>query len=238
MKIYVKEKEIIIPDDKKEIGKGSEGIVYRIGNTTYKIYYKNALEDYFGKKKKYHEYLMTLNTKQIILPTESIYDEFGEYIGYTAQYVKGNKVNKTGLGSLKKEDIIKNLDILEEDIRNLSKKFVIMADVKPYNYMFDKKEKKMTIIDPGRYKSFALTTREDNLTQNNQQFQELIFELIREDISSNKTINTKRKQFELAKLLKQQFEDSKTTLTDFFDFVLKDNETILDYAEKQKRYIK
>ena len=173
MKVIVDGKEEKIRLDNK-IGEGTEGKVYFFNNITYKIYYPGALQDGFGLKEKHHAYLLDISTRQIILPTNLIYNNFGRYIGYTAPFIKKEKLK---LLDIEKTKFIKNLEILENDIEILSNKKVLMADIKYYNFIYNGD---MYIIDPGRYRiNFDYKVYENNIMQ----YKKLILYLIENEMN-------------------------------------------------------
>ena len=45
---------------------------------SYKIYYPRMLDESYGNKENFHKFLLTIPTKQIILPKQLIYTEKGE----------------------------------------------------------------------------------------------------------------------------------------------------------------
>ena len=143
MIFYCDGEKIKINNNKREIGHGSEGIVYRIGDSTYKIYYESALRDNYGLKEHHHHYLSTIPTKQIVMPEHAIYDEFGNYVGYSAPFIEGNQKDKTGISMLDKKVFLDNLRELSNDLKLLSDYLVVCADVQPINYVYNQNAEKM-----------------------------------------------------------------------------------------------
>lgn len=162
-----------------KIGEGTEGKVYLSNNNTYKIYYPNTLYDGFELKEKHHSYLLNIETKQIILPTELIYSKYGRYIGYTAPPIK-KKRNK--LIDIETKTFIKNLKILERDIELLATNKVLMADVKYYNFIYNGN---MYIIDPGRYKPRFDIDPKTIYDLNINQYKKLLIYLIENEMYSD-----------------------------------------------------
>ena len=122
MECIVNQKKINIPIDKKPFGEGSEGKVYKINEEIYKIYHQGALNEGYGNKQNFHSYLIGIDTKQIILPDALIWDLESKYLGYKTKLVKGKQKDKTGIIKIPSEQFIKNLQILENDIKVLSEK--------------------------------------------------------------------------------------------------------------------
>lgn len=135
----------------KYLGDGTEGIVYKYKNKALKIYYPEAINDGFGSKEKNHLYLTNIQTKQIILPNSLFYNVINDYSGYITEYQEDpnrGEVNTNIINSTSR-NFIKNLRIVENDINTLSKNFVLMADVKKQNVIYNGT---LYIIDPGRYR--------------------------------------------------------------------------------------
>ena len=234
MNYYINGNIVKIDTSKKPYDKGSEGKLYKFGSNLYKIYFPHARNEGFGSKERYHSYLKNITTEQVILPSSLIYDENGEYVGYVTPEVDNDRKNQNGIIKLSKQEIINNLQILENDFSILSQKFVLVSDVASYNYIFGK-DRKMYIIDPGRYRSFCFDDRTLYEKDNYQQLDSLIGLLIYNDLVKYK-VSTKRKIQVFKDTMKSIKEDTK--YSDFFSRELEDDETILDYALKKIRYIK
>ena len=237
--IYVvNNNEIDIPILKKPFGKGSEGQVYKIGDTLYKIYYPGALKESYGNKESHHKYLMPIQTKQIILPTHPIYTQDGNYVGYTTPVISGNQKKKTGITQIPSTEFIKNLQVLENDFDILTQNYVLAADVSTVNYIFNSENNTMNIIDPGRYRHHTLERKENYQIQNDAQLRNLIFLLLYLDFIEYKPVGSKRKEQELKDLINRKLKLSNQKLSSFFKDELKPFETVDEYAKSLKKYIK
>lgn len=234
----VNNKEIDIPTLKKPFGKGSEGEVYKIGDTLYKIYYPSALYESYGNKEFHHKYLMPIETKQIILPRDPIYTQDRDYVGYTTPLIPGNQKKKTGISQMPSADFIKNLQILENDFDILSQNYVLAADVSTINYIFNSENNTMNIIDPGRYRHHTLERKESYQTQNNAQLKKLILLLLYRDFIEYKTVGNERKSQNLKDLINKKLGLSNQRLSSFFEDELKSFKTVDEYAKSLKKYIK
>ena len=229
-------KEIDISTD-KPYGKGSEGLVYKKGNYAYKIYYKEMLNESGCNKENNHKYLLSIPTKQVILPDKAIFSTTGEYVGYRAPLITGAKRKHFGITKLPKEQLIKNLQILEDDFKLLSDNYVVAADVTPINYICTGDTKTMNIIDPGRYRHHCLPDKDSYKKQNNKQLESLIELLLYLDFQEYKPINTKRKIQELKELIKSLKKEKNYSYREFFESIT-NHETIDEYAKSLKKYIK
>jgi hypothetical protein len=220
-----------IPTEKSPYDKGSEGKVYKKGKYIYKIYYTDMLEENFGKKEYYHKYLLSIPTKQIILPDQAIHNLKGEYEGYRTIYVPGNKKDKTGITKLESKKFIKNLQILEEDFELLSRNFILVSDISPINYIFNKKDGIMNIIDPGRYSNHTLDNENDYLKENNQQLNDIIEQLLYLDFIKFKPVKGKQHQKQLKEIIKGKRTEKNCKYSEFFEENLKDFETVEEYVK-------
>lgn len=238
MKYYCGCKEIIIPDNKRPFGKGSEGEVFKIGDKLYKIYYPNAISDGYGSKENHHLYLSSIPTKKIIMPEELIYDQDGNYAGYSSSLVNGNQKDKNGIILMSSEEFLYNLELLEKDFALLSDSYVVVADISPVNYIFDKENSDMRIIDPGRYKHHIFDNKFKYITQNTAQLESLIDLLIRLDIIKYKPIDTKKKQLLIADLISSKRREFMGSLVEFFENELDGYKDVYEYAQSLNKYIR
>lgn len=238
MLYQVKNQIIEIPDDTKEFGHGSEGVVYKIKDELYKIYYPNALDEGYGNKERQHLYFSQIPTKQIIMPDHCIYDMNGNYAGYTSRIAHGNQKDKSGVTKLPSGDFIRNLQILNEDFITLSQYYILCADVTPFNYVLDKKEAKMQVIDPGRYKHHVYENEDTYLRLNMRQFEILVELLIKIDLIKYKPINSKRKILLLSQFMSEARRRFDGSIFEFYQKELHNHENLFDYAKSLSKYIK
>lgn len=237
MKYYVEGKEIDIPIEKKPFGHGSEGRVYKIDNDLYKIYYPNMIvEGGIGNKSNTHKYLVSIKTKQIILPDALIFNEAGDYAGYKTNLTPGNQKDKSGILFMPKDNLISNLNILEKDISVLTENYVLMADVSPINYIYDKENLKMNIIDPGRYRSHCYADKTRYYNQNMKQLAYLIDLLIYLDLIKEKPLGTKRKSQEARDIIKKDRQEE--LYSEFLQNKLKNYENLYQYTKSIGKYIR
>ena len=238
MIFYCNGEKIKINNNKRKIGHGSEGIVYRIGDSTYKIYYESALRDNYGLKEHHHQYLSTIPTKQIVMPEHAIYDEFGNYVGYSAPFIEGNQKDKTGISMLDKKVFLDNLRCLSADLKLLSDYLVVCADIQPINYVYNQNEEKMYIIDPGRYKHHIFIEHDKYYHQNIEQFGYLLDLLIMSEIYKYKPIDSKRKQILLKNYISNERKKSKLNPLEFYEKNLEDYPNVYEYVKSLNKYIR
>ena len=235
---FIDGKKVDIKTEEKPFDKGSEGKIYKKGKYTYKIYYPRMLDESYGNKENFHKFLLTIPTKQIILPKQLIYTEKGEYIGYKAPYISGGRGKNTGITKLSSQEFIKNLQILEKDFNSLSQNHVLAADITPMNYIFDKRKKTMTIIDPGRYRHHCLKENTQYQKFNDNQLKKLIELLLYIDFIEYKPIKSKRKIIELKHYIENLLKQKNIPYSEFFEKELTNYENIEEYAKSLGKYIK
>ena len=239
MYFYVDDELINIEDNTEPYGIGTEGQVYKIGDEIFKLYFYDTLDEGYGNKYYFHKYLKTLNPKQIALPQKLIYDIDGNYVGYTAHYVDGDVNENNGLILLPSELFINNLRILEEDIKYLSREKVLMADVSPWNTIFDKKDNLLFLIDPGRYQchSFDNIPFFDYRMQNMFQFNLLIGILLDLDFKKYNPVEDEDKSKKIITYIIDEINKYKGSYLNYFESVLEKYENVTEYAKTLKNKI-
>ena len=246
MNYYTLGKKIHINEEKKPFGSGTEGKCYKKDNQIYKIYYEKTIIENGYDKSLSHQNLIGIKTKQIILPNALLFKEDGKYAGYRTDIAKGerNLLKKQGISKIDSASFIRNLEILENDMHILANNYTLVADITPINYIFDKINKKMQIIDPGRYKVFQ---NNDDIfdsevlknyynKKNQKQLEELITILLYNDFIYFKPFKSKTSCQKLRNYLK----NDKDTLSygEYFKEVLKEKENLDQYVKSLGRYVK
>ena len=153
-------------------------------------------------------------------------------------------LKKQGISKIDSASFIRNLEILENDMHILANNYTLVADITPINYIFDKINKKMQIIDPGRYKVFQ---NNDDIfdsevlknyynKKNQKQLEELITILLYNDFIYFKPFKSKTSCQKLRNYLK----NDKDTLSygEYFKEVLKEKENLDQYVKSLGRYVK
>ena len=239
MYFYVDDELININDNTEPYGIGTEGQVYKIVDEIFKLYFYNTLDEGYGNKYYFHKYLKTLNTKQIALPKKLIFDIDGNYVGYTANYVDGDVNENNGLTLLPSELFLENLKSLVEDIKYLSREKVLMADVSPWNTIFDKKDKLLFLIDPGRYQSHSFDSIPffDYEMQNMFQFNLLIGILLDLDFKEYNPVEDEDKSKKIITYIIDEIKKYKGSYLDYFERVLERYENVNEYAKTLKNKI-
>ena len=240
--------KIYLDESKNPIGKGTEGICYKVDNQIYKIYYKSAIYEFGNNKSINHQYMIGIPTKQVILPNALIYHEDYSYAGYRTSIAikKKNVTKKQGISLLPSHKFVSNLKVLETDMKLLAYNYILVADVQPVNYFFDKEKGLMQIIDPGRYSverfchdeidesDSVIKTRCNKLNQ--KQLETLITNLIYNDLVKYKPLNSKSKLQKLRDYIKND-KDS-LSYSEYFKETLTNYENANTYFKSLGKYIR
>ncbi len=154
-KYYVDGKLVEIKEGKKGFSQGSEGILYLQNQKLYKIYYPNSLNEGFGNKRVYHQALLEIKDlfEMIILPENLIFQSEKDYsyCGYVTKMVGEGKKKKEGITTLNWDDFLFNIIRLEQEIALLSEYRFQAVDFAFHNVVFSEEEKRLYMVDPGRY---------------------------------------------------------------------------------------
>ncbi len=240
--------KIYIDESKRPIGKGTEDVCYKVGNQIYKIYYKSSIYEFGNNKSINHQYMIGIPTKQVILPNALIYHEDYSYAGYKTDIASGEKsiTKKQGISLLPSHKFISNLKVLESDMKLLAYNYILVADVQPVNYFFDKEKGLMQIIDPGRYNverfchdeidvaDNTIKTRCNRLNQ--KQLETLITNLIYNDLVKYKPLNSKVKLQKLRDYIK--YDKDSLSYSEYFEETLTNYENANTYFKSLGRYIR
>ena len=147
--------------DSRYINHGEEGFVYQ---------YKKEAVKFFTEKMKYKRRLQEddvlklseLNTKRILLPRRPVYDKDKKYIGYTTDFkIEGPKER---IGLLKMRYLVKELELIKEDVRFLSDNLVKLQDLNYGGLLMT--QDGIFITDPGEY-HFSKGSNPNSLYQYN-----------------------------------------------------------------------
>lgn len=141
-KIYTSENELIDFNYLSLLStEGSEVIVYNDDRFVYKIYKKNYQLKH--KNEQELEYLSSINTSRILMPKSILYSN-GKLIGYTMEHIVGEK----DIYDIPMQILLDELQIIREDIENISKSYIRLLDINKSNIVFNGC---LYLIDPGNY---------------------------------------------------------------------------------------
>ena len=144
--VYKLEDKNIDLNDKKKyplIAKGKNGNVYEYGTSAIKVF-GNTDEPPISEDTA--KYLTTINTERVLLPRKLLFYD-GAFSGYSLKLVpKKNNVKK--LINSPVEQLIDNVEVLEKDIRSISRKKILLSDMSPENVKYNGT---LYISDPSKY---------------------------------------------------------------------------------------
>ena len=155
-------------DNFEYLGDGCEAVVYRYDqNMVVKVYKNNDFKRKLDEETALG--LMELDTKRILLPTEIIYDENNEMIGYKKEYKENyNHALKYISGITLYEEILK----LKEEAYMLASNGYIISDLHRDNMIYDGK---IYLTDPGSYEKLE-NKRINNFLYNQESLNGLIID--------------------------------------------------------------
>lgn len=235
-KYYVQGKEIIINTNKKEFASGSEGKLYIIDDKVYKIYHNSALNEGFGNKKIYHQSLLGLNEfyKHYLLPTDLIFDEEGNYVGYVTPLINKDK-QKEGVTNLDWENLITNIKEIEKETNMLSENRFLLVDLGFHNSLFDNKDKKLYMVDPGRYHHQSFFTLSDYKKRNQLMLSDYFIHMLECDIYYFKLVN----KVKISRLIKEiESELNERQYSEYFEEKQESYETLHEFIETKAKFLK
>jgi len=150
----------------KEIGFGSQGVVYRDKNNVLKIfhqYFDKCEDDYVWKKEDILKFNGFQN-KTYIFPVDILSVE-NEIIGEISKYVKGHNLDKINPLTINIDTFIEAVSNCIIDIKKISDKHIVSYDI-AYNTLYNGKD--IHIIDTTEYTIMNLPKTEIfKMNQNN-----------------------------------------------------------------------
>ena len=137
-------------NDLKEIGQGTESIVYSYNDKAIKVYKEKQTKIRLSYEEV--EKLKEINTHRILLPQNTIYSDLDSnsfyYNGYTTKLIENIKKKKELLNI--SSDLLNNeLHLLNEDINVITKNKIIIRDLwNKDNFVYNNH---LYYVDPGSY---------------------------------------------------------------------------------------
>ena len=122
--------------------KGSEFSVYKYSDLVVKIYKANYKLSHLSLEE--FRILKNILTQRILLPTDFLFNNSDELIGYMMPYIAGKKSLLPDLVS----NLFNELEILKEDLDLLSSNLVILRDINVKNTIYNGH---LYLIDSGNY---------------------------------------------------------------------------------------
>lgn len=133
----------------KLLASGEEGKVYKVEDGLIKIFNNERRENIINIDENIYKKLSLIKTNRFYLPTSLIYEN-NKFIG-----IKMNEFKEFGkitdARSIEINEIIKELKLIEEDIKTLSDNGILIRDMKIGHILFNMLDSKIGIIDCGLY---------------------------------------------------------------------------------------
>ena len=204
-----------------KIGTGAKGDVYKYRNMALKVFKEDRdtpIDVYTA------EYLSNISTDRILLPQNLLFYN-NAFKGYTYKLV-----SKKGTGQrmimLPKQELIQDIRILEEDIKTLSNKSVLLNGISPENSIFNGE---LYLVDPTEYRVLEDCSTKELEELNKFQLHLLLTTLISLELRKNNfTSKTERNAKELFGM-KEIGENSSR----FFSDIIGNNESIKEFVKKR-----
>ena len=123
------------------------------------------------------------------------------------------------------DELIRNVEIIEEDIKTLSDKKVLLNGINPENTTFNGK---LYLTDPSKYRILDIGSTEELEKLNNYQFYILLTNLIIKELNkSHISASTIQRMKELLSL-----KDDSIYYSDYLEEILEDNSSIKTLIKK------
>ena len=129
----------------KPIGEGKCAKCYTDGQRVFKMIKKDSDSLYLYDMKVVKN-LVGKKSDLCVFPNELIYDKNGEWLGYTMDYVKGEKLANR-ISNIPFEELIRASKVAQEQVKDVSKIGLMFVDSHADNYMWDDEKRAIKIID-------------------------------------------------------------------------------------------
>lgn len=146
MKYFIGKKVYDFSNDELDrfyLDEGTEAICYRLGDFVLKIHHDYHVSDVLSEDNC--KRLSRISTNRLLLPKDVVYDEDGNYLGYTIKYIKSEEPR---IKNLKVGNLIDEFYILEKEVKQLDEEYVLLDDLNYLNTIFSNG---FYLCDPGKY---------------------------------------------------------------------------------------
>ena len=202
------------------IAQGKTGNVFKCNGSAIKVF-NNYAEDIIDLETA--KYLTGIRTNRIILPNKLLFYNNG-FKGYSMKLVKKDPRQRKII-NCPTDELIRNVEIIEEDIKTLSDKKVLLNGINPENTTFNGK---LYLTDPSKYRILDIESTEELEKLNNYQFYILLTNLIIKELNkSHISASTIQRMKELLSL-----KDDSIYYIDYLEEILEDNSSIKTLIKK------
>lgn len=203
-----------------KIASGEKGDVYKYKDEAIKIF-----KPYEGlpMNEETAEYLSKISTSRILMPKKLVFYQ-DAFCGYTLRLVH-KKGSRRKIIDLPGEDLIRNTEIIEDDIETLSNKRVLLNGITPDNVVFNGR---LYLTDPAHYKILELSGVKELETLNRYQFHVLLTQLVMRELKRTNTPSSSIAYME--DLLKMK--DIEQPTSDYLSEIIEPKDTIKQIVKK------
>lgn len=134
----------------KKIGEGKFADVYKNGQQAYKILKDKPDTERFYSRESL-EKIVGIKSDICIFPNKLLQDEKGNFIGYSMDFIEGEKL-KNKIKDIPLLELQQAFQNAEDSIRKISENGIMFDDLHYDNIMWNEKEKKIQIIDTDFFK--------------------------------------------------------------------------------------
>lgn len=205
----------------QRIAQGKRGYVYRYDKNALKVLDDEELDECIDEETA--RYLTGMRTDRILLPKNLLFYN-NTFKGYTLKLISSKPQSKN-LISIPKYDFIRNVEELEEDIRLLSAKQVLLNGIDPKNTIFNGS---LYLSDPSRYTIFKTTNTENLENLNRYQLYILLQALIVQELRKANVQNDKIES--LKDLL--EMKETDTECSKYFDEIIDKHSNIKQLVKR------
>ena len=176
MEFYIEKDKYSYSDEQlsnQMLNYGDEADVYRIKGQAVKIYKQFCPKTRLDERTV--EYLKTIDTKRLLLPRKTVYDEFNKFNGYTTKLI--TEGSKSLIGKLKMSKMISEMKLLTEDVEVLSELGITIDDL-DYRDVLYGDENGIYYCDPGSFTIEKYMTPKEIKIFNKEKLHDLLIDEI------------------------------------------------------------
>lgn len=190
----------------EKIGQGKCADIYRKDKEAYKILKDNSDSRKFYSKEMLQK-LVGIKTELCVFPNDIIEDKDGKLLGYSMDYIKGNKFYDV-FKKIPLEKLIQELKVAENDIKEIADKKVIFEDMHFDNIMWNEEKNTIQIIDTDFFDKSEGLSYDEIYSANSRKFAQSITDMLGLKIFEYTQNNENMKEFYDAWHLKYRNNES------------------------------